>query len=215
MPAANYITILDGLQFTKPTTADIWTQDHATNEVVKTFPIYIPFDAKAARVIFNGAYDPDGGRFHARVKATMTTSATTPTKTAETQVMEWTAITPPAIVDSGALDCSASFETRLHIDIAQSSTTANTTGIEIIVQYRKEDALAEWTDVCRFNALAYAAAAKNSNVATEEPAEETAINITAPTTGGLDNLGKFAFMEDTVSIAQCEIVFVIECGADA
>jgi len=215
MADADTIVVLDGIQFQKETSSDIYTQDHATNEAVKTSPIHIPLSFKAARVIFNGAYDPNGGRMHGRVKATLTTSITTPTKTAATQVMEWTAITPPAVIDSGALDCSASWDTTLHIDIAQSSVTANTTGIEIIVQGRKEDALDEWTDITRFNALAYAAVAVKSDFAAQEAAAQTILSVTDPTTGKLQHLGKFVFLEDTVSIAQCEIAFVVECGADS
>ena len=213
MADADTIVVLNGIQHQKETTSDIYTQDHATNEAVKTIPVVIPFSAKAARVIFNGAYDPNGGRFHGRVKATMVT-ATTPTKTAATQMMEWTAITPPAIVESAELDCSASFDTLLHIDIAQSSVTANTTGIEIIVQIRKEDSLDEWTDWQRFNALALGAATK-SDFAAQEAVGQTILSVTNPTTGKLTHLGKFIFLEDTVAIAKCEIAFVTECGADA
>ena len=212
---ADTITVLDGIQFAKDTADATWTQDHATNEAVKTFPIYVPLSYKAARVIFNGAFDPNGGRMHGRVKATLTTSITTPTKTAITQVMEWTAITPPAVIDSGALDCSASWDTTLHIDIAQSSVTANTTGIEIIVQGRKEDALDEWTDIVRFNALSYAAVAKTGdwNVAGNS-ASDTVLLIDNPATAGLDNIGKFIFLEDVNTIAQCEIAFLVSQTGD-
>lgn len=216
MAAVDTIVVLDGIQFQKETTSDVYTQDHATNEAVKTFPIYIPLSYKAVRVIFNGAYDPNGGRFHGRVKAAMTTGMTNTsvTKTATTQVMEWTTITPPAIVDGGTLDCSASRSTILHIDIAQSSVTANTTGIEIIVQGRKEDLLDEWTDICRFNALSLGAATK-SDFAAQEAAAQTILSVTNPTAGNLDHVGKFIFLEDTATIAQCEMAFITECGADA
>ncbi len=210
---ADTITVLDGIQHQKETTSDVYTQDHATDEAVKTFDIFIPLSYKAARVVFNGAFDPNGGRFHARVKATLTTSITTPTKTANTQVMEWTTITPPAVLDSGALDCSASWSTNLHIDIAQSSVTANTTGIEIIVQGRKEDALDEWTDIARFNALSLGAATK-SDFAAQEAVGQTELSVTDPATGGLDNIGKFIFLEDTASIAQCEIAFLVSQSGD-
>lgn len=217
MAAVDTILVLDGIQFQQENTSDIYTQDHATNEAVKTFPIHIPLSAKAARVIFNGAYDPDGGRMHGRVKATMTTGmdTTTTTKTANTEVMGWATITPPAVIDSGALDCSNSRDTTLHIDIAQSSVTANTTGIEIIVQIRKEDSLDEWTDLVRFNALSYSAVAVKSDFAAQEAAGQTTLDVTNPTTGKLNNLGKFVFIEDTAAVAQCEIAFVVECGADA
>lgn len=213
---ADTITVLDGIQFQKETTSDVYTQDDAVDEAVKTFQIYIPLSYKAARVVFNGAFDPNGGRMHGRVKATLTTGMTTTgvTKTATTQVMEWTAITPPAVLDSGALDCSGSRSTTLHIDIAQSSVTANTTGIEIIVQGRKEDALDEWTDITRFNALSYAAVAVKSDFANQEAAGQTVLGVTNPATGGLDNVGKFIFLEDTATIAQCEIAFLVSQSGD-
>lgn len=216
--AADTIIVLDGIQHQKENTSDIYTQDHATNEAVITRDFHIPMSAKAARVIFNGAYDPNGGRFHGRVKATMVTAVTPTsiTKTANTQVMEWSTITPPAVLKSDPLDCSNSRYTDLHVDIAQSSVTANTTGIEIIVQVRKEDSLDEWTDLPggRINVLALGAATK-SDFAAQEAAGQTTLSVTDPTTGKLNHLGKFVFLEDTATIAQCEIAFVVECGADS
>ena len=214
MAAIDTIVVLDGIQFQKETTSDIYTQDHATNEAVKTFGVYIPLSYKAARVIFNGAYDPNGGRFHVRAKGTRTTSITTPTKTANQQLLEWTALTPPAVLESAEFDVSASWDSMIHVDVAQSSVTANTTGVEIIVQGKKEDALDEWTDIKRFTALAYAAVAVKSDFAAVELAGQTILDVTNPTTGKLIHLGKFVFLEDTVTIAQCEIAFVVECGAD-
>ncbi len=213
---ADTITVLNGIQFQKETTSDVYTQDHATDEAVKTFGIYIPLSYKAVEVIFNGAYDPNGGRFHGRVKATLTTGMTTTgvTKTANTQVMEWTTITPPAVLNSGVLDCSGSRSTTVHIDIAQSSVTANTTGIEIIVQGRKEDALDEWTVITRFNALSYAAVAKKADFAAQEAAGQTVLDVTNPATAGLDNVGKYIFLEDTATIAQCEIAFLVSQSGD-
>ena len=214
---ADTITVLDGIQFAKDTADQVFTQDHATDEAVKTFPIYIGMSYKAARVIFNGAYDPNGGRFHARVKGLKVTGMTTTgiTKTANTQIMEWSIITPPAVLDSGAFDVSASRNSTIHIDIAQSSTTVNTTGIEIIVQGRKEDSLDEWTDIARFNALAYAAAATQGdwNVAGNS-ATDTVLLIDNPATAGLDNIGKFIFLEDVNTIAQCEIAFLVSQTGD-
>lgn len=212
MAAADTIVVLDGLQFQKETTSDVYTQDHATNEAVKTFHIHIPLSYKAVRVIYNGAYDPDGGRYHYRTKLTRVTSITTPTKTANQQD-EWLTLTPPAVAESTAFDVSASWDSSIHIDIAQSSTTANTTGVEIIVQGRKEDSLDEWTDITRFIALALGAATK-SDFAAQEAAAQTTLSVTNPTTGNLDHVGKFIFLEDTATIAQCEIAFITECGAD-
>jgi hypothetical protein len=213
---ADTITVLWGIQHQKETTSDVYTQDHATNEAVKNLPIYIGMDYKAAKVIFNGAYDPNGGRFHVRVKGTKVTGMTTTgiTKTANTQIMEWSTITPPAVLDSGVFDVSASRNSTIHIDIAQSSVTANTTGIEIIVLGRKEDSLEEWSVVTRFNALSLGAATK-SDFASQEAVGQTVLDVTDPATGGLDNIGKFIFLEDTAAIEKCEIAFLVSQSGDS
>jgi len=213
------IVVLDPIQFQKETTSDVYTQDSANTSSVETYLIPLPVDAKAARVIFNGSFDPDGGRLHIRVKGTGVTSITTPTKTANTQVLEWTALTPATastgIVHTPDFDCSALFLAALHIDICQSSVTANTTGIEVIVQVKKEDSLDEWTDLTRWTAMVRTAVAVKSDFAAQEAAAQTILSITNPTAGGLDNIGKFIFLEDTATIAQCEIAYIVECGADA
>jgi len=168
---------------------------------------------KAARVIYNGAHDPDGGRFHYRTKLLRTTSITTPTKTANQQD-EWLTLTPPAVAESTAFDTSASWDSIIVVDVCQSSTTANTTGIEVIVQGRKEDSLDEWVTITKVNPLAFGVATK-SDFAAQEAAGQTILSVTNPTTGKLNHLGKFVFLEDTATIAQCEIAFVVECGADS
>jgi hypothetical protein len=213
MAAADTIVVLDGIQFQKETTSDVYTQDHATNSSVYSNQFHIPLAYKAARVIYNGAYDPNGGRFHYRTKLLRTTSITTPTKTANQQD-EWQTLTPPAVAESTAFDVSASWDSIIAVDICQSSTTANTTGVEIIVQGRKEDSLDEWVTIAKVNPLAYGAATK-SDFAAQEAAGQTTLSITDPTTGNLDHLGKFIFLEDTATIAQCEIAFIVECGADS
>jgi len=213
MAAADTILILDGLQFEQVNTADIYTQDHATNSSVYSNGFHIPLAYKAARVIYNGAYDPDGGRVHYRTRLLRTTSITTPTKTAN-QGDAWQTLTPPAVAESSAFDVSASWASIIAVDVCQSSTTANTTGIEVIVQGRKEDALDEWSTIIKVNVLALGAATK-SDVNATEPATETTIAVTDPTTGNLQHLGKFVFLEDTATVDECEIIFVVECGADA
>jgi hypothetical protein len=55
---ADTITVLDGIQFTKPDTADVWTYDSAV-ESVSSIPVILPADISAARVIFNAAEIPD------------------------------------------------------------------------------------------------------------------------------------------------------------
>jgi len=213
MAAADTILVLDGIQHQKETTSDVYTQDHATNSSVYTAQFHIPLVYKAARVIYNGAFDPNGGRFHYRTKLLRTTSITTPTKTANQQD-EWLTITPPAVAESSAFDTSASWDSIIAVDVCQSSATANTTGIEIIVQGRKEDALDEWVTITRVNVLALGAATK-SDFAAQEAAAQTTLSVTNPTAGNLDHIGKFIFLEDTAAIEKSEIAFITECGADA
>lgn len=213
MANADRIIVLDGLMHQKETTSDVYTQDHATNSSVFQKEFYIPLAYKAVRVLYNGAYDPNGGRYHYRTKIMRVTSITTPTKTAN-QEQAWQTITPPAVVHSTEWDVSASFYTIVTVDICQSSGTANTTGIEIIVQGRKEDSVDEWSIITRQNVLALGAATK-SDFGAQEAVAQTELQITAPTTGGLDNIGKFIFLEDTATINNSEIAFIVECGADA
>ena len=213
MAAADTILILDGLRYEQVNTADIYTQDHATNSSVFSKPFFIPLAFKAARVTFNGAYDPDGGRVHYRTKLLRTTSITTPTKTAN-QEQAWQTLTPPAVAHSTEYDTSASWDSIIAVDVCQSSTDANTTGIEIIVEGRKEDSKDEWVTITRQIVLSLGAATK-SDVAATEPIGETTIAVTDPTTGNLQHLGKLVFFEDTATVGECEIIFVVECGADA
>ena len=213
MADADTIVVLDGIQHQKETTSDIYTQDHATNSSVSQHAIIVPLAAKTVRAIFNGAYDPDGGRFHYRTKLLRVTSMETPTKTAN-QEQAWQTLTPPAVAHSTEYDVSASWDSVLCIDVAQSSATPNTTGLEIIVQVQMEDSLDEWVEIRRFNVLALGAATK-SDFAAQEAAAQTILSVTNPTTGNLDHVGKLIFLEDTATIANCEIAFLVECGADA
>ena len=210
------ITLLDGLLFTKPTTADVYTFDgDAPNSAVKQFLYGIPdcLDLSGARVIFNGAWDPDGGRYHVRVLATKCTGTTTPTKTQNTTALEWTAVTPPAVVKSAEIDLTGVFACSLHISVCQSSTTANTTGLEVIVQVRKKATVDEWTTLPSMVVLAQAAATK-SDVGTETAAGQTVLAVTNPATGNLNHLGKLIFLEDTVTIGQCEVAFLTAQSGD-
>lgn len=214
MADADTIIVLDGIMHQKETTSDVYTQDHATNSSVYQNQIHIPLAYKAARVIYNGAYDPDGGRVHYRTKLLRTTSISTPTKTAN-QEDAWLALTPPAVAASSDFDVSASWDSIISIDVCQSSTTANTTGIDVIVQGRKEDSVDEWTVITRINVLAFSAVATKSDFAAQEAVAQTILSITDPTTGNLHHLGKFVFLEDTATINNSEIAFVVECGADS
>lgn len=210
---ADTITVLNGIQFQKETTSDVYTQDHATNSAVATVPVGIPLEAKTVRVIVNGAFDPNGGRIHWRAKALKVTSITTPTKTAATQAQEWVILTPPAVAEVDGIDFSASWGGFVVVDLCQSSVTANTTGVQLIVQMLTEDALEEWVTILDALFLVLGVATK-SDFANQEAAGQTELGITNPATGGLDNLGKFIFLEDTATIAQCEIAYLVAQSGD-
>ena len=210
------IVVLDGIQFQKEDTSDVWTIDAAgsANEAVKTYTVAVPVTASGVRVLFNNNYDSGASRVHVRVRCTKLTSMAsgTPTKTENTQMVEWSAIAAQAFLETGEEDISAAIEATLHIDCAITSTTAHT-GTEIICQIQSEAALDEWTTFCTF--IGPTGTAVKSDFAAQEAAAQTILSIANPTAGGLDNVGKFIFLEDTATIAQCEIAYIVECGADA
>lgn len=214
MAAADTIVVLDGIQFTKPDTADVWTIDGegSTYEAVKTFAVVLPSSVSGARVIFNNNYDTGASQVHVRVKLTKLTGIGTLAKTENTQALEWTVVAAQAIVETGAIDVSDCYEATLHIDCAISSTTAHT-GTEIIVQVRSEASLDEWTKLAVL--VGPSGTATKSDFAAEEAAGQTTLSITNPTTGNLNHIGKFIFLQDTATVAQCEIAYITECGADS
>ena len=65
-----------------------------------------------------------------------------------------------------------------------------------------------------FNILSLGAATK-SDFADTEAIGQTTLSVANPTAGNLDHIGKLIFIEDTAAIANCEIAFIVECGADA
>lgn len=210
---ADTITVLDGIQFQKVTTSDIYTLDGDGEqfEAVKSWPVCLPPDISGARVIFNGVHDPDGGRCHVRCKVTFLTDPSVPTKTENTQALEWTTVTPPAVLETGAIDVSGGVAATLHIDVALSSTTAST-GLEVIVQVRKEAALDEWSTLTRF--IGPIGTGQKADFAAEEEVGQTVLSVTNPAAADLDHIGKFIFLEDTVSIAQCEIAYLVSQSGD-
>jgi hypothetical protein len=214
MAEVDTIVILDGLQFTKPDTADVWTIDGegSAYEAVKSYAVVLPASLSGVRVIFNNNYDTAASRVHVRVKVTKVTAIGTLAKTENTQALEWTAVAAQAIQETGAIDVSAAYEATLHIDVAISSTTAHT-GTEVIVQGRSEDSLDEWTTLTSF--VGPIGTATKSDFAAEEAAAQTILSVTNPTAGNLNHVAKFIFIEDTTTVAQCEIAYITECGADA
>ena len=223
MSAADTIVILDGLQFQKETTSDIYTidGDGSANEAVKTYTVQCPSAVSGVRVIFNNNYDVGGAsRVHVRARMTKLTSMAdgTPTKTENTQLVEWTAVAawaagdPAAgVLETGAEDISAAIEAILHIDCAITSTTAHT-GTEIICQAQSENALDEWTTFAQF--IGPTGTATKADFAAQEAAAQTTLSVTNPTTANLNHVPKFIFLEDTATIAQCEIAYQTDFGAD-
>lgn len=210
---ADTITVLDGIQITKPDTADVWTVDGegSAYEAVKTYTVVIPPSVSGARVIFNNNYDTAASQVHVRVKVTKLTAIGTLTKTENTQALEWTVVAAQAIQETGAIDVSDAYEATLHIDCAITSTTAHT-GTEIIVQCRSEAALDEWTTLTTF--IGPVGTAVKSDFAAEEAAGQTVLSVTNPATGNLDHVGKFIFLQDTVTVANCEIAYLVSQTGD-
>jgi len=215
---ADTITLAWGLLFEKTATSDVYTQDgDAPASAVKQIAYQIPGceSLSGAKVLFNGAWDTDGGRFHVRVLATKMTGAIigVPSKSQNTTALEWTALTPPAVLMSSEIDLTGIASCTLHVDVCQSSTTANTTGLEVIVLVRKKATVNEWTALPSMNVLSQVAATK-SDCSGTTAAGQTVVGVTNPATGNLNHLGKLIFIEDTVTIAQSEIAFLSAQSGD-
>lgn len=209
---ADTITILDGLDHEQDqTTSIIYDIDSATTEAVGAYAVGVPVSASQARVVFNNTFDADGSTVFVRVRLTKVTDKDTPTKTENTEALAWQEIAQDAVLESGSIDVSASFNTTLHIDCALSSTTAHT-GTEIIVQIASEAGVdGSWTDIARF--IGPIGTAVSTAFAATEPAGETTIAITNPVTNNMDNDGKFKFVENTVA-ADSEIVYQTDNSGD-
>mgnify|MGYP001260752548 CR=1 FL=1 len=219
MAAQDTIVILNGLQFEQTAAASIaYTFDGAGLECVKTYSVTLPDTASSARVIFNGNYDPGGANHCVRVKVTKVTSMASgvPTKTENTQAMEWTVVNPdsatPAdrMMETGEIDISAAIIATLHIDVAVCEAEA-TTGLEVIVQVRSEASKEEWTDVTRF--IGPTGTGLSTALAATEPVGETVLLVTDPTTKKFNSIGKFIFILNTTP-ASSEICWLMDCGAD-
>lgn len=211
---ADTITILDGLQFAKTATSDVWTIDGegSAYEAVKTFAAALPPEAKTARVIFNNNYDTAASRVHVRVKLSSISRLNPPPPVKdELQVMEWTAVAAQAIQKTADIDLAACYSAMLHIDCAITSTTAHN-GTEIIVQVKKEAGLNEWTSLQPF--IGPAGTATKSDCSGTTAAGQTVVGVTNPATGNLNHVGKFIFIEDTDLIAQCEIAYLTAQSGD-
>ena len=213
---ADTITILDPLQFTKVDTADVYTIDGEgpAYEAVKTYAIVVPQDIAHVRVLINNNYDLSASRVHARVKSNASHGT-------EQQRHYEKREFPASGMDRRRRPGISGFRTyrpfppplwrTLHIDCAISGTTAHD-GTEIIVQGRKETALAEWTDICRF--VGPAGAATKSDCVGTTAAGQVVVGVTNPTSGNLNHVGKFIFIEDTAVISQCEIAYLTAQSGD-
>ena len=215
MAAIDTIELIDNLQFAKDNADDIWSIDGegSSYEAVKNYAYNIPASASAARVIFNNNYDLTPCRIHVRVKATLFTDISTPAKTENTQLQEWVIVAVNSYLATPLVDLSGVYAATLHIDIALTSAVAHT-GTEIIVQIRSEDATPdEWTNLPSF--VGPTGTPFKIDCATDSAAGQKVLSATNPTAGNLDHDGKKVFIEDTNTIAQCEIGFQTAHGADA
>ena len=220
MAGVDEIDILDGLQFEQTAAASVaFTIDGEGEayECVKSYAIAIPDSASGARVIFNGNYDPDGADHYVRAKVTKLTAIGTLTKTENTQALEWTLVSPDSATatdrmkETGAIDVSDAYEATLHIDVAIGEAEA-TTGLEVIVQVRGEAALDEWTTLVRF--VGPIGTPTSTAFAGTEAAAQTTLSVTNPTAANFNHVGKFIFIKNT-TVANCEIAWLMACGADA
>ena len=216
MAAIDTIEVLDNLQFEHLNTATIHTvhDDGMTGESVATIPVMLPMNASAARVLIsnNGA---TGSQIHARVKATKVTgmTATTVTKTQNTELLAWTAIAlNAAVLETTELDLTDVIEAMLHIDVAITGTTAHL-GTDIIVEVRKEATVDEWTVWNRFSTLS-GKTAFSTAVSSTAAAAQKVIPVANPTAGNLNHLNKRLFILDATP-ANSEIVWQTAVGADA
>jgi len=208
---ADTITILNGLDHEQDqTTSIIYDIDHAETECCIMRPVHIP-PGKSANIIFNNTYDADGSTVFVMVRMVRMTSVTTPTYT-ESEVLAWQEIAQNTVLETGLIDCSASWNTVLHIFVALSSTTAHT-GTEVIVQAGSEDGTdGSWSNVTRF--IGPVGTAVSCAFVATEPAGETTIAITNPVANNMDNDGKFKFVENAVA-ADSEIVYQTANSGDA
>ena len=207
---ADTISILNGLDHEQDqTTSIIYDIDHAVTECVSMRPVTIP-RGKSANIVFNNTYDADGSTIFVMVRMVRMTSVDTPTYT-ESEVLAWQEIAQNAVLETGAIDDSASWDTTLHIFVALSSTTAHT-GTEVIVQSGSEDgADGSWSNVTRYTCCV--GTAVSCAFAATEPAAETTIAITNPVANNMDNDGKFKFVENGTA-ADSEIVYQVSNSGD-
>ena len=216
MADVDTIVVLDNLQFEHLNTANILTvhDDGMAGEAVETKVIMLPMNASAARVLIsnNGA---TGSTVYVRVRATAVTgiTTTTVTKTQNTELLAWQSVALNAVIlESTELSLANVYEAMLHIDVALAGTTAHL-GTEIIIEVRKEATVDEWTVWQRLTVLS-GKTAFSTDLADTAAAAQKVIAIANPTAGNLNHINKRLFIEDATA-ANCEIVWQIECGADA
>jgi len=220
MADVDTVVLLDNIQNAKDSSDKIYTMDGEGEnyEAVKTYTVELPPDASGARVIFNGNYDPDGARHCVRVHYIALTDPSTPTKTENTIALEWTAVDPDSgtatdrIKETGAIDVSGHVCGSLMIDVAVAEAEA-TTGLEVIIQVRGYTGLDIWNTLTRF--VGPIGTGVEVAIPDTVNADQNVLKATNPTAGHLNHIGKFIFIEDKGTIADSEIGFLIECGADS
>jgi len=128
-------------------------------------------------------------------------------------VDEWAEVAQNTVREGAEKDISPNYETLLHIAVALSAAVAHT-GTEIIVQVSADAAGDEgWRTLDRW--IGPTGIAVKADFGGDEAAAQTVLSITDPETAGVDNDGKFKFVEHGATVADCEIVFQVANSGDA
>ncbi len=220
--AIDTIEVLDNLRCEQLDTTEIWAIDGEGSafDCVKSYAYSIPTPVKAARVVFNNWYDTAACQVTVRVMVTGLTGIGTLTKTEDVQIIEWTDIAPAVLItgggvgflDTGVIDLSTYYESIIHIDMALTSAVAHT-GTEIMVQIRKRTTTPpEWTMMNPF--VGPTGTPFHLHPSGTAAAGQKVIAVANPTAGNLNHIGKYLFLKNA-TIANSEMVYITQCGADA
>lgn len=124
----------------------------------------------------------------------------------------WLEVAQNAVRLGGEGDLSGLYGACLNIVCALSSTTAHT-GTQIIVQINGyASGEGGWTTLTEF--VGPQGTAVKADFAGTEAAAQTELSITNPATAGVDNDGKWKFVEHTTDVTKCEVVYQVSNTGD-
>lgn len=136
------------------------------------------------------------------------------TKGSQTTLDEWAVTANTAIRLGTELDVSTAYSCKLDIKVALGEAVASSGQPEVIIQTTGEATPAkdDWVNYARV--IGPSGTPVVLAVGATEPAAETVIACTNPTTAGIANNGKFKFIKNT-TVANSEIIYQTACSADA